>query len=80
MFGTNELEQCRKTKIEQCDIADLVDLQSVQIDTNKPVAERVSEFLEQVRNPYFFKVGDIAVKVNYGDGKTFSDAIATLLL
>ncbi len=79
MFGTNELEQCRKTKLEQSDISELIDLQSIQIDTSKPVAERIPEFLEQVRNPYLFKVGDVAMKVNYGDGKAFSDAIAALL-
>lgn len=79
MFGTNELEQCSKTKLERSDISELIDLQSIQIDTSKPVAERIPEFLEQVRNPYLFKVGDVAMKVNYGDGKAFSDAIAALL-
>ena len=55
-----------------------VDLRNISIDTSKSVVERVKDFLEQVGDPYLFKVGDITVKVRYGDGKTVTDAIAAV--
>ena len=59
----------------------LVDLTSVIIDTDKPVEERVRTFIEQIKNPYCFKVGDIAVKVVYKEnGPTFQQSFEEMLL
>ena len=33
-------------------------------------------FAEQVKNPYLFRVDDIAVRVEYCGGKSLSDALA----
>lgn len=78
MFDSNYLNQCSTADIKSCDTASLVDLRDIQIDNDKPVAERVNDFIKQVRNPYLFKVGDITVKVSYGDGKPLSDAVAAV--
>ena len=37
------------------------------------------DFAEQVKNPYLFKVGNIAVKVEYCGEKTLSDSLASVL-
>ena len=57
----------------------LTDLRDVQIDITKPIPERVESFLDQVGNPYLFKVGDVTVKVNYKDEKELSASLVTLL-
>lgn len=62
-----------------CDVDSLVDLRDISIDTEKPVADRVCDFIEQVKNPYLFKVGDITIKVNYRNGRTITDAVIALL-
>lgn len=43
----------------------LVDIQDVQIDTSLSENERIRSFVEQVGDPYRFKVGDVVVNVLY---------------
>lgn len=77
MFSSAELKNCRAADFSSYD--NFTDLREIQIDESKKVPERVENFLEQVKNPYLFKVGDVFVKVNYKDGKDLSDSLITLL-
>ena len=66
--------------IRDVDINNLVDLTTVKIDETKPVPERVRSFMDQVKNPFCFKVGNIAVKVEYMDhGPTFQENLEEML-
>lgn len=49
------------------DINSLVDIRDVKIDTSLPVAERIKSYIEQVKNPYYFRVGDVVVHVSYAE-------------
>ena len=50
----------------------LVDIKELDIDKTLPREQRMAEFVRQVKNPYCFKVGKVAVSVGYsGDGVTF---------
>ena len=75
-----ELNCMRNMDIETCDPDQLVDLRSVSIDRSLPVPERMSSFIEQVKNPYLFKVDDIAVKVEFSSGKSVEDSLLSFLL
>ena len=46
---------------------ELVDIRTVKIDRNLPSDERIRSFIEQIKNPYCFKVGDTVVKVSFAD-------------
>ena len=46
----------------------LVDINDVNIDESLPIYERICSFMEQVKNPYCYKVGNVVVKVDYTDG------------
>ena len=46
---------------------ELVDIRNVKIDRTLPSDERVRSFIEQIKNPYCFKVGDTVVKVSFAD-------------
>lgn len=50
----------------------LVDINDVTIDMNQPKEQRMSSYLEQIKNPYQFRCGDYTVKIR------FSDTSATL--
>lgn len=66
--------------IQNVDKNSLVDLNTVHIDSTRPVAERVSAFVEQIKNPYCYKVGDIAVKVVYKNGgPTFQQSLVDFI-
>ena len=41
----------------------LVDIRDVKIDRSQPVEERMKSYVEQIKNPYLFKVGNTVVIV-----------------
>ena len=57
-----------------------VDIKSVSVDMDAPVAIRVQQLLDQVKNPYAFMCGDIAVNIEFTpEGKPLNDAMASYL-
>ena len=59
------LEQYRKADVLTCDPETLVDLREIRIDTTRSRAERMDDFLRQIRNPYLFRVEGLVVKAVY---------------
>lgn len=58
----------------------LVDIRSVKIDSAQPVEERMRSYVEQIKNPYMFKVGDTVVRVSYANTQaTINDNFINLL-
>lgn len=58
----------------------LVDIRSVKIDPTQPVEERMKSYVEQIKNPYLFKVGSTVVRVSYADTQaTINDNFVNLL-
>ena len=61
----------------------LVDIRDVKLDSSMEQADRVKSFIQQVKNPYRFKVGDVVVNVAYTNGgatlnECFSDMLSLL--
>lgn len=74
------LDAMKNVDIRTVDKSTLVDLNSVRIDDTRPIPERIYSFLEQIGNPYCFRIGDVAVKVNYrSEGPTFQQNFVDLL-
>ena len=62
---------------------ELVDIRDIHIDASLPQPDRIRSFVEQVRNPYLFRVGEVTVKVSYSDcgcslNDRFSDMISLM--
>lgn len=68
MLTAKQLERMQDLDIEKVDKSDLIDITGIQTDLDAPHTERVSQFVQQIKNPYAFRVGDIAVKVKYTNG------------
>ena len=66
------VEEMKAVDIRTVDKDALVDIRDVKIDRTLPKEERIRSFVEQIKNPYCFKVGEVAVKM------TFADTEATL--
>ena len=49
------------------DLSELVDFRDVVIDRTLPVEERIKSYVEQIKNPYCFRVGDVKVRVSYAN-------------
>lgn len=58
----------------------LVDIRDIKINPDLPIEEKIKSFVEQVRNPYHFRVGKVKVRVSYADtDNTLNDSFARLL-
>ncbi|MCD7847751.1 MAG: hypothetical protein LUG49_06970 [Oscillospiraceae bacterium] len=58
----------------------LVDIRDVRIDRTLPVEERMKSYVEQIKNPYMFKVGDTVVRVSYANtSETINDNFINLI-
>ncbi|MBQ2841211.1 MAG: hypothetical protein IJE70_07690 [Oscillospiraceae bacterium] len=58
----------------------LVDIRDVKVDRSQPMEERLKSYVEQIKNPYLFKVGDTIVRVSYANTQdTINDNFVNLL-
>jgi hypothetical protein len=64
----------------QNDIAELVDIDTVQVDIDLPIKERVRQYVEQLKNPYRFFAGGVIVNIMHrNDGLKLESAVASYL-
>jgi hypothetical protein len=58
----------------------LVDVRDVKIDRSLPTEERMRSYVEQIKNPYMFKVGQTVVRVSYANTQaTINDNFINLI-
>ena len=58
----------------------LVDIRDVKIDRSMSVEDRMKSYVEQIKNPYMFKVGNTVVRVSYANTQaTINDNFVNLL-
>ena len=61
-------------------LGSLVDIRDVKIDRSMSVEERMKSYVEQIKNPYMFKVGSTVVRVSYANTQaTINDNFVNLL-
>ena len=70
-----ENERSRKELLDS-----LVDIRDVKIDLSMSVEDRMKSYVEQIKNPYMFKVGNTVVRVSYANTQaTINDNFVNLL-
>ena len=70
----------REVDVRTADPDSLVDIKEITIDQGLPREQRMAEFVRQVRNPYCFRGGKIAVSVGFSqDGVTFEQRMEQYL-
>lgn len=65
MLTVKQLDEMSQSGIDEIDRTELVDIRGIQINTNLPPERRMTDYLEQIKNPYCFLCGDAAVRVNF---------------
>lgn len=59
----------------------LVDIREVEIDRTLPLEERILSYVEQIKNPYMFKVGNTIVRVSYAETqKTMNENFVNMIM
>ena len=76
-----EYKKYKNMSIDEVDESELVDINSVEVRMDLPPKERLQHTLDQVKNPYFFKVGKYIVKSTFSEdsGVSIGDCIRGLL-
>jgi hypothetical protein len=62
-----ELEVLCNLSFEDIDKDKLIDINKVIINQSIPKEERIIDFMKTAENPYFFKCGNVFVKVSFAD-------------
>lgn len=76
MRTKEEFEKMRDVAILDVDADQLVEMDSVQVDTTLPVRERIAAFIDQIKNPYCYKSNGMIIKVSFNSkGKSLEDCI-----
>ena len=65
MLDTKLLDAMSRMDIEAADRSGLVDITQVKVDTALPAAERMENYLDQIKNPYCFLCGETRVRVRF---------------
>lgn len=66
-MDARQLKDKKICSIETVSKSDLVDIQTVKIDSALTDPERMFRYLEQIRNPYCFLCGDTPVGISFAD-------------
>jgi len=73
-------ENCKSVNTP-LNINDLADIREVEIDTSLPLDKRMRSYLQQIKNPYLYRCGDVVVRVSFADTNvTFVDRLKQYLL
>ncbi len=81
MLQYKELEKMSCMKIEHMSKTSLVDVKTVKIDAFSSLEERISKYLELVKNPYCFLCGKTPVQVSFkADGKELSTLLSSYFM
>lgn len=77
-----EFERFKNMSIDEVDESELVDINDVDIRMDLPPKERLKHTFNQVKNPFFFKVGKYVVKSTFSEdsGCTIGDCVKGLLM
>ena len=71
MSAIEILKKDKEINTDELDISELVDIRDVKIDSKKPYLIRMISYINQVKHPYCYCVGNVRVRVSYaGKEKT----------
>ena len=61
-------------------LSELVDIRDVVIDKSLTLEDRVRSYVEQIKDPYCFRVGNVVVRVSYaGKDKSLTDSFTSMI-
>jgi hypothetical protein len=66
---SRELKAMANIDISTVNAQELVDIKDVHIEKHQSKEEKIKSFIDQVKNPYCYKCGNMVVKVSYDKNK-----------
>lgn len=75
-YNLRKLEEMSRMEYGETDRAELVNIETIHIDPDLPPAERLLNYLEQIKNPYCFLCGKTAVRICFAaDGDNLQNIL-----
>lgn len=74
-----ELMHCGCADIMDCSPELLVDLKQIEVTSGLPVTVRMEHYLEQIQNPYLFRIDKLIVKASFSGTRELSKVLADLM-
>ena len=75
-----KLDRCKKIKLEDIDPNDVDEITDIKIDKRKSSNERILDFLNEVKNPYVFKMNGKLVRISFSNTNRTADDCLTRVL
>lgn len=73
MISLAELKSLSEMKVE--DVTEPVDITTVKIDPSLDKEERIEDYIQQIKNPYIFKVNGMTVKISFSGKRKLEECI-----
>ena len=81
MLTHKRLDEMCNADIRTVDINTLTDMSGVEFDYTLSQEERAKRIFTMTKNPYLFRLGDTAIKLEFTEGgPSLQDLLASLLL
>lgn len=75
-----EMDALKSVDVRTVDKETLVDIREIPVEQGMPIEERVRDFIGKVKNPYCFRVGNVAVKAVFSEnGGSFGERFERML-
>lgn len=73
-----DFEKLKNIDIRTVDKEELVDIKDINIDSTLPYELKILSYIEQIKNPYCYRMGDVIVKIEFDESEnalTFEECI-----
>lgn len=75
----NALDRMKEVDIRSIDTKDLVDIDTVKIQKELPVEERLKDYLRQIKNPYCYLSHGVVVKISFAGTRTLEECLESCI-
>ena len=80
-LNAQEIQKMRSVNLGAVDKETLVDASGFVFDNSLPMEKRAARMLEQLKNPYCFRYGDMAIKLEFAeDGLSLQELLTAFFL
>lgn len=72
---SEELREMSEVDIRKADRSILVDAETVKINTELPIEERIADYIAQIKNPYCYLYKGMAIKISFSGKRKIEDCM-----
>ena len=65
----NKLDRANRIDMNNIDVESIPDINDIKVSRKKVIEERILDFIDNVDNPYLFKVDGVLVKIGFSDNQ-----------